>query len=327
MNQHTKIYVYSLAGLLFLSSLIAMLYFGYKTFYIEKVESSQPAYSYHFALVAEETENNYWRLVEKGAKQAAAEKGIYLEYIAPNKADNDQLLKLFDRMIAAKVDGIIVQGIEGERFVDLVHKGVERNIPVITIDTDVPSERKAYVGTNNFYAGQLAGRHIIENTDGEQHVGVIVGRFEAINQQERLAGFKDAIKAHPRIQITEIKESNITEIGATQATYAMMKQHPEINVLLGLSALDGLGMVEGLQQIFPTKDVLITSFDILPETMELIREGEIDATIAQYPEQMGSMAVDVLIDLQNRDLVDNKIYTKTEIIEKADLQVEPEVAR
>lgn len=155
MNHHTKIYVYSLAGLLFLSSLIAMLYFGYKTFYIEKVESSQPAYSYHFALVAEETENNYWRLVEKGAKQAAAEKGIYLEYIAPNKADNDQLLKLFDRMIAAKVDGIIVQGIEGERFVDLVHKGVERNIPVITIDTDVPSERKVMSGQIIFMQDNL----------------------------------------------------------------------------------------------------------------------------------------------------------------------------
>ncbi|AIF44578.1 sugar-binding protein [Virgibacillus sp. SK37] len=327
MRVSTKLFIYCISILLFVGSISAMLFFGYKTFYIVPDTSKAENYSYHFALVAEETENNYWRLVEKGAKRAAAEKDIYLEYIAPSKADNDQLLKLFDRMIAAKVDGIIVQGIEGERFVDLVHKGVERNIPVITIDTDVPSERKAYVGTDNFYAGQLAGRYIIENTKGEQHVGVIVGRFEAINQQERLAGFKDAIKAHPRIQIAKIKESNITEIGATQATYVMMKQHPEINALLGLSALDGLGMVEGIQQIFPTKDVLITSFDILPETMKLIREGKIDATIAQYPEEMGSMAVDVLIDLQNRDLVDNKIYTKTEIIEKADLQVKPEVAR
>ena len=44
-----------------------------------------------------------------------------------------------------------------------VLKGVERGIPIITVDTDVKSSvRKAYVGTDNFYAGQLAGETVIE---------------------------------------------------------------------------------------------------------------------------------------------------------------------
>lgn len=320
MNSNTKFYLYTLSGVLFLISFVGMLIYGYKTFYIENDSIKSKAYTYHFALIAEETENEYWRLIEKGARKAAKENNIQLEYVAPQKADNDELLKLLDRMISAKVDGIIVQGVEGERFVDLAHKGNERHLPIITIDTDVKgSERKAYVGTDNFHAGELAGKTIIENTTGEQYVGIVTGRFDAVNQQERMAGLKDAIKAHPRIHIVATKESNITESGAAQATYDLLKEYPKITALVGTSALDGIGIVEGLQEIAPNKAVYITAFDMLPETMELLQLGGIDATIAQYPEEMGYNAVEVMIGLQKGDLLDNEVYTETGIIEKPDL--------
>ena len=261
-------------------------------------------------------------LIERGAMKAAAENDVYLEYVGPQKADNDQLLKLLDRMISVKVDGIITQGVEGERFVDLVLKGMDRRIPIITIDTDVKSSvRKAYVGTDNFYAGQLAGKTIIENTTGEQYVGIVTGRFDAINQQERMEGFKHAVKSIDRIHIVGSKESNITQMGAAKATYSLLKEFPTITALVGLSALDGIGMVEGLHEIAPNKNVYITAFDVLPETISLIRKGKINATIAQYPEEMGYDAIKIAIDLQKHDLLNNEVFTRTKIIDKKELDL------
>jgi ribose transport system substrate-binding protein len=294
-----------------------MIYYGYKTFYIEKEAVTQGEYAYHFALISEEADNEYWRMIEEGASKYAAEHNIYLEYVAPQKADNDQLLKLLDRMISVKVDGIITQGVEGKRFVDLALKGLDRRIPIITIDTDVKSSaRKAYVGTDNFHAGQLAGQTIIENTTGEQYVGIVAGRLDAFNQQERIAGFEDAVKSVKRIHIVGVKESNITQIGAAQATYSLLKEHPEINALFGTSALDGIGIVEGLHEIVPNKDVYITAFDILPETLELVEQGKIQATIAQYPEKMGYKAMEVMVELQNHDLLETQFFTESKIIKK-----------
>ncbi len=313
-------YLYGAAILLFLTSFIGMLIYGYKTFYIEKELAASEEYRYHFALIAEETDNEYWRLIEEGARKEAAKQNVYLEYVAPQRADNDELLKLFDRMIAAKVDGIIVQGIEGRRFVDLVHKATERRIPVVTVDTDVKSsERKAYVGTDNHHAGELAGKSILENTEGEQFVGIVTGRFDAINQQERIAGLKHILEGNPRIQIVGVKESGITEIGATQATYSLLKEYPQITALVGTSALDGIGMVEGLEEIAPDKDVYITAFDLIPETLDAIEEGKIQATIAQFPEEMGKESVTSLLRLQEKDLLENLIYTETGIIDKDNL--------
>ncbi|ASK62504.1 hypothetical protein CFK37_10265 [Virgibacillus phasianinus] len=315
-----KLLLYTTCSVFFVISVVGMFIYGYKTFYIEPEQVVSKSYAYHFALIAEESDNDYWRLVEKGAKQAAKESNVYLEYVAPKKADNSEVLKLFDRMISAKVDGIIIQGIEGERFIELVHKGRERGIPIITVDTDVKqSERQVYVGTDNFYAGQLTGKSIIENTTGPQYVGIVMGRFDAINQQERIAGFKNVVEAVDRIHIIDRRESNITEIGATQAAYSLLKQYPQINALIGTSALDGIGIVHAVNEIAPNEDIFITAFDVLPETMQLVRAGLLDATIAQYPKQMGKESVEVMIELQHHKLLDHKKFTETKIIQKQDL--------
>lgn len=316
-----KYKLYFVSAILFFICAGCMLYFGYKTFYMKTEPGEIMDYTYHFALVAEEADNDYWNLIQKGAQKAARENEIYLDYIAPKKADNDEALTLLDRMISAKVDGIITHGIEGQKFVDLVHKGIERGIPIITIDTDVEnSERKAYVGSNNYKAGQLLGQAIIKNTKGKQYIGIVTGRNDSISQQERIAGLEQVIEAQPRLKIVSLEESNITEIGAAQAAYTLLKEYPEINVLTGTSALDGIGIVEGLRDIAPTKDVLILAFDTLPRTLQKIQDGEIEATIAQDPELMGQEAVDVMIDLQANDLLENKRYIDTSIIHKEDLQ-------
>ncbi|WP_077328631.1 sugar-binding protein [Virgibacillus siamensis] len=318
---NSRLFLYTLCGVIFCISFIGMIIYGYKTFFIETKKVTSEDYQYHFALIAEEADNAYWRMIEKGAKKAAAEHDIYLEYLAPTRADNDNLLKLLDRMISAKVDGIIVQGVEGERFVDLVHKGVERGIPIITVDTDVPeSERKAYVGTDNFQAGKLAGKALIKKTSGKQHVGVVLGRFNAINQKLRLQGFQEVINEHSRIHIVAMKESNISSIGAAQAAYDLLKEFPSINTFVGMSALDGIGITDGIQEIAPDRNFTIIAFDLIPETLALIRDGKINATVAQYPERMGTKAVNVLIELQEHDLLDNEKYTGTKVIEKGDLR-------
>src|SRR5690625_4217222 len=110
-----KYKLYFVSAILFFICAGCMLYFGYKTFYMKTEPGEIMDYTYHFALVAEEADNDYWNLIQKGAQKAARENEIYLDYIAPKKADNDEALTLLDRMISAKVDGIITHGIEGQR--------------------------------------------------------------------------------------------------------------------------------------------------------------------------------------------------------------------
>src|SRR5699024_4574280 len=150
------------------------------------------------------------------------------------------------RIMSAKVDDIITQGFMVKHYVELFQKGIELGIPNITIDTDIASsERKAYVGSDNFRAGKQIGESIINDTSGKQYVGIVTGRKDSVNQQERVEGLKEAVADHPRITVVSTKVSNITKTGAAQPTYSLLKEHPEITALVGTSALDGAGIVEG----------------------------------------------------------------------------------
>ena len=51
----------------------------------------------------------------------------------------------------------------------------------------------------------------------------------------------------------------------------------------------------------------------------LIQKGKIDATVAQYPEEMGFEAIEVMIELQAHDVLNNEIFTRTKIIDKDDV--------
>lgn len=69
-----KWFIFIGGGALFFGIVGAMIYFGYKTFYIEQERVEYPTYDYHFVLISEELDNDYWRLVEQGARRAAEEK-------------------------------------------------------------------------------------------------------------------------------------------------------------------------------------------------------------------------------------------------------------
>lgn len=311
--------VYSVIALAFVISVPFMLFYGYKTFYVHNETAEQKDDTYHVAFIAEEEDNEYWDQIYQGAKKAAAEQSVYVDYIAPKKASNDEALTLLDRMIAAKVDGIIIYGMDQQRFTDLVHKGAERGIPVVTVDADMQnSERKAYLGSDNRKAGKKLAQAVIESTEEESHIGIIIGREDSVSQQERVEGFEQEIKTEDKAVISARETSDMTAIGASLAVYQMFKEHPEITAFAGFSALDGAGAAEGLQDINPHSDIDVYAFDTLPVTINWMEQGVIKAAVDQRPTTMGKEAVQTMLRLQGKDQVSTPPFTETTIIRKSD---------
>ncbi|MFP3471633.1 substrate-binding domain-containing protein, partial [Micrococcus sp. SIMBA_144] len=88
-----------------------------------------------------------------------------------------------------------------------------------------------------------------------------------------------------------IDESQITRIQAAEKTYEMIKDYPDVNAFYGTSALDAIGIVQVLESIGMTDRVYVIGFDVLPETLQLLKEGKLEATVEQKPYEMGYDAV------------------------------------
>ncbi|UOQ44421.1 sugar-binding protein [Halobacillus salinarum] len=287
---------------------------------MEKAVSKESS-GLHFVLIPQETDNDYWRLVEKGARKAEKEQHVTLEYNGPKKSSVSSHIEWIEKAIASKVDGIITQGLQDEAFRPVINKAIAKGIPVVTIDTDAPSSnRSAYVGTDNYQAGFLAGKALIKDTGGKANVGIITGSFDTRNMQLRVQGFKDALQQSSNVHILDIRESHITRIQAAEKTEQMIQKHPEIDAFFGTSALDCFGIVSSLQQRGRIDGTYIIAFDTLPETLDLIREGIVDATVEQTPYQMGYESVNLIKSITQGNKVSKIHHTDTSIIRKQNLE-------
>lgn len=91
--------------------------------------------------------------------------------------------------------------------------------------------------------------------------------------------------------------------------------HPDIAIIVGMSALDGAGILQAAKSS-GRDDVLIFGFDDIEETKQAIVRGEIAASVIQKPYRMGYDSVSIIHDvLQGRSapphhLMDTEILTK-----------------
>lgn len=245
--------------------------------------------------------------------------GVLLEYVGPKQANIDVHLKTIEMAAVSKVDGIMTQGLD-DQFTPLINRVIEQGIPVVTVDTDTEnSKRFAYIGTDNYYSGYLAGKALIADTKGHANVAIITGSFYKNHQQERVKGFKDAVKSEKGIHIIDIQESEISRVRAAEKAYQILQNHPNVNAFFGTSALDGVGIAQVVEQYKKPGQIYIISFDTLPETLEYIRKGTIQATVVQEPYEMGYGAVKLMIDLINGKKVPSIVHTDTRILRAKDL--------
>lgn len=278
--------------------------------------------TYHFALIGEEMDHVYWRSVGEGAKEKEAEYNVFIEYEGPKRSNPEEQLKLLDMAIKSKVDGIIVQALN-DKFTPLINQAVDQGIPVMTVDTDAPeSKRSAYIGTDNYEAGRLAGNTLVKETEGKATVGIITGRFANAHHQLRIEGFKEILEKTEGIEIVAMEESNIDRVGAEEQAYKMLREHPNITAFYGTSTLDGVGITAAAKKLNRLDDLYVITFDRSDENVQLLQSGAINALVEQQPYQMGNRSVEIMMDIIKGKPVEEMHHTDAAIIRKSDLLYE-----
>lgn len=270
----------------------------------------------HVVLIAQELDNPFWRTVEQGAKEAAAQQDMEIEYTGPIRINPSEQMRLLAKAIASKPDAILTQGISEPRYNELVSKAMDQGIPVITVDSDAPDSRRfAYVGTDNRAAGVQMGELVVHGSAYEGKIGIILGSELADNQRKRLDGFRSIIDKASGYEIVEVRSSNISRIEAAKQTKIMLNEHPDIRTIIGFSAWDAAGIVEGLQAAHKGK-INVFGFDDVEATKRAIAHGDIVATLVQQPREIGAEAVSILQQIFAGEPYTATQYTSTKVLEQ-----------
>lgn len=251
-----------------------------------------------FYLISTNAALPYWQTLAAGFKQAATQYKVTARVVGPDTYDPQSELAELQKAIAAKPAGILISVADISVIQPGIDAAIAAGIPVITVDSDAPGSRRLYfIGTNNLEAGRLGGRRVLEKLGGRGNV-VFFTLMGQPNLDERLKGFKDAFAARPDIKIAEVVDIKGDVRAAFDKTQELISETgpKKIDAFVSLESASGKMVADALKRS-NTTDREVMAFDVSPDTLDGIKTGVIDATIAQKPYTMGFVGLKSLDEL------------------------------
>lgn len=240
--------------------------------------------------------------IDNGIKKAAEELGVNLLTNDPNQDLAKQVAAVED-YIQKGVDGLILMATDNAGVVPVIEEAHDKGIPVITADAVVESPSVAtFIGTANYNAGLELGNYFKEyleknrKDDDEIKIGVVTS-IQAYVQQDRLKGFKDALKDVEKVVFLNDQPGYDRE-ESMRAVENILQANPDVDFIFATAENSVLGSLAAIESA-NAKDIKILGFDVNKEAAAGIKNGHILAMIQQQPELIGELAVKAAVDAIN----------------------------
>ena len=201
--------------------------------------------------------------------------------------------------LAKGVKGIVISPHSVDAMAPALQEAVDANVPVVTIDRRVPSVAGvlAHVGADNTKGGEAQGNLIVKMfPEGATIINLqgTPGASPAIDRNKGLHNVLD--KAGDKYKLVAEQTANFHRddgLKVTESLLAGLSAPPKVIV----SANDdmALGAIEAVKGR-NLKDIVIIGFDALPEALAKVRNGELTATVEQFPAKQSSLGVQILAD-------------------------------
>jgi ABC-type sugar transport system substrate-binding protein len=245
--------------------------------------------------------NPYWVEAKKGMEAGAKEINVQAQFLGPDTDDAAKQVSIFESILATKPLGIAVSPNDPASVKDVIARATDMGIPVIAWDGPVPDSKVlGYVGTDNVAAGQQEGEALAKAIGGKGKVAVIIGNLGAPNLNQRLEGLKKALAKYPDIQLVATEESGESVATAQSKAETMMQAQPGLVGFAGIGGSDLPGIAGALKSANKCGAIKAVGFDVVPQGIDGMKGGCVDALIAQKPYGMTAQALKVLADFHNK---------------------------
>ena len=240
----------------------------------------------------------YWQTAASGFNHAAAQYMVTAKVVGPDGYDAQAELAELNKAIAAKPAGILISVADASVMQPQIDAAITQGIPIITVDSDAAGSRRLYfIGTNNEQAGELGGKRLIEKMNGKGNLLVFTLSGQP-NTEERLKGLKNALLAKPEIKIVDVIDIKNDPRTAFDKAQEVLPETgaKKIDAFICLESASGKMVSDAIKRGNATDRVLV-AFDVNQDTLDGIKGGTIDATIAQKPYTMGYVGLKALDEI------------------------------
>jgi simple sugar transport system substrate-binding protein len=245
-----------------------------------------------FVFVNHVTSNPFFVPTQYGIQDACALLGVDYQWTGSETSDVAQMVNTFNTAIAGKADAIAVCLVDPKGFDKPVENALSAGIPVFSYNADShTNKRLAYIGQDLFLSGQMMGERIVKLV-GEGKVAIFIATPGQLNLQPRVDGAMDSIKkSGAKIEATMIATDPAANAGLSKIQ-AYYLGNQDVKGLFGVSGGDTMNCgLLSREHNLAAKGVKAGGYDLLPKSLEGVRDGFLDFVIDQQPYLQGFYTV------------------------------------
>ncbi len=259
-------------------------------------------------------DNPFWITMKEHAEAKAEELGVELILLgAPKETDIDKQISMMEDLIARGVDAIVVAALDTVAIVPAIEHANEVGIPVLCVDKSAAGgELASVIMTDNIKGAGLGAEFVAEQIGGKGKVLVLEGAAGHETAMHRRDGSHQKFAEYPDIEVIS-QPADWETAKALAVTENVLAANPDLAGVFASNDLMAFGAISALEAA-GKEDVVVCGFDAIPDAVQMVKDGVMDATVAQFPGKMGEMGVEYAIRAIQGEEVPATVDTGTALV-------------
>jgi len=229
---------------------------------------------------------------KRGFEEICTNNGYEVITLTPAKGHDivEQVNQIEDLIEKGVVAVGCVPG-DADGMVPAVEACNKANIPFIAGGAGVNGGiLAADVRADTYKAAFTTGEYIAAKIGYKGNVVIIEGVPGIQSNTDRMAGFNAALAQYPEIKVLAQKPGYWERSQSFTVMEDMLIAFPKIDAVFASADASALGALEAINSAGRREEILLVGYDCVPEALESIKNGGLDASLDQIPAEIGRTA-------------------------------------
>jgi ribose transport system substrate-binding protein len=280
--------------------------------------------NYNIQFIQGVTGDQFYITMQCGVQAEAAKLGVTVKTQGPQRFDPTLQKPILDSVVATKPDAILIAPTDVKAMQTPLKVAADKGIKVILVDTTTedPSYATSAIASDNIGGGKAAFDAIKQLNPNGGKVMVMSVNPGISTTDQRAQGFEEAVKADSKFTYLPIQYSRDDPATAANLMGSALQKDPDIVGVFAANLFAAEGVATAIRQAGKSNTVKIVGFDAGPNQVKALREGTVQALVAQEPGIIGQYGIDAAVAALDNQPVTPKVQTGFTIITKDNIDGE-----
>ncbi|WP_428666535.1 sugar ABC transporter substrate-binding protein [Runella sp.] len=261
-------------------------------------------------------QNEFIVNVSDEMEKKAKELGVELITVDAERSALKQIEQV-ESFIAQKVDAIVMNPCEVEASSPAVTKALAAKIPIINVNSETATKPTAFVGSDDVESGRIAMKFIAEKLGGKGNVVMMHGYMGQAAQIKREQGAREILKQYPGLKLIAHQTGEWDRAKSMSLMENWIQSYgKDINAVFAQNDEMGMGAVNALTAAGMKDKVVVVSIDAIPDALQAVKKGTLDATVFQNAQQQGAKAIETAVKISKGQAFEKEVLIPFQLVTK-----------